>query len=88
MIAPINMDEFHAERIEGTQDVWARTHSSRESAKQFRADRVAASHPVMIRHRRRATVRGFVLHPLVSLGIIAVCLSALVAMGYASGVFS
>ena len=55
---------------------------TRRSAHRFREEQVALSHPVMMRHRR-ATVRGFVLHPLVSLGIIAVCLSLLAAMVWA-----
>ena len=83
MIAPINMDDFHAARIDDTPNVWADARSSRESAKVFREELIAASHPTPMRHRRRATFKGFVLHPLVSLGIIAVCLSLLAAMVWA-----
>jgi hypothetical protein len=46
MSASLNMDP-HAEAIDGITDPWANCHSSRESARVFREERVAASHPMV-----------------------------------------
>ena len=87
MIAPINMDDFHAARIDGTPNVWADARSSRESARVFREERVAASHPTPtpIRHRRGNTLWGFISNPTIILAELAVIVTAAFLLGFMAG---